>query len=287
MMGEDAGDVEEEYFLSKLKRKKLKREKSNRSSSAAGGTSGTSSKKRKKSVTVSHHSDAIAINDIHEAYDEDEPNSSHSTSAMPTNSSATSSVMEQIRRKRETSFDIDNIVIPYSTMASARVEKLKYKEIQTPYWREVEGSQHAVLPALTPSQPKSETEEDISELNYIVRHKKAELEEQARWKTLAGGGSTGGQRGAAAVAAAAVAAASGGGGGSSGSAARSQRRQDSRPSTDAASSGCNTPIDPMSPVELEVTTRPSTPGMLTNLMNFYSFTVIKFILSVFFDYVTD
>ena len=34
MMGEDAGDVEEEYFLSKLKRKKLKREKSNRSSSA-------------------------------------------------------------------------------------------------------------------------------------------------------------------------------------------------------------------------------------------------------------
>ena len=40
---------------------------------------------------------------------------------MPTNSSATSSVMEQIRRKRETSFDIDNIVIPYSTMASARV----------------------------------------------------------------------------------------------------------------------------------------------------------------------
>ena len=212
---------------------------------------------------------------------------SHSTSAMPTNSSATSSVMEQIRRKRETSFDIDNIVIPYSTMASARVEKLKYKEIQTPYWREVEGSQHVVIPALTPSQPKSETEEDISELKYIVRHKKAELEEQARWKTLAGGGSTGGQRGAAAVAAAAVAAASGGGGGSSGSAARSQRRQDSRPSTDAASSGCNTPIDPMSPVELEVTTRPSTPGMLTNLMNFYSFTVIKFILSVFFDYVTD
>ena len=39
MMGEDAGDVEEEYFLSKLKRKKLKREKSNRSSSAGLVTS--------------------------------------------------------------------------------------------------------------------------------------------------------------------------------------------------------------------------------------------------------
>merc|ERR1719479_482950 len=46
--------------------------------------------------------------------------------------------MEQIRRKRETAFDIDNITIPYSMMASARVEKLKYKEIQTPVWRVVD-----------------------------------------------------------------------------------------------------------------------------------------------------
>ena len=41
----------------------------------------------------------------------------------------------QIRRKRETAFDIDNIVIPYSMAASVRVEKLKYKEILTPSWR--------------------------------------------------------------------------------------------------------------------------------------------------------
>ena len=52
--------------------------------------------------------------------------------------------MEQIRRKRETAFDIDNIVIPYSTMASARVEKLKYKEIQTPVWRIIDEEEDTI-----------------------------------------------------------------------------------------------------------------------------------------------
>lgn len=33
------------------------------------------------------------------------------------------------------SYDIDNIVIPYSMAASTRVEKLEYKEIPTPKWR--------------------------------------------------------------------------------------------------------------------------------------------------------
>ena len=32
-------------------------------------------------------------------------------------------------------YDIDNIVIPYSMLASTRVEKLEYKEIMTPKWR--------------------------------------------------------------------------------------------------------------------------------------------------------
>lgn len=34
-------------------------------------------------------------------------------------------------------YDIDNIVIPYSMLASTRVEKLHYKEIDTPGWRMV------------------------------------------------------------------------------------------------------------------------------------------------------
>ncbi|KAK3600322.1 hypothetical protein CHS0354_006684 [Potamilus streckersoni] len=38
----------------------------------------------------------------------------------------------QRRKKGENAFDINNIVIPYSMAASTRVEKLQYKEIQTP-----------------------------------------------------------------------------------------------------------------------------------------------------------
>ena len=38
-----------------------------------------------------------------------------------------------MRKKRfENAYDINNIVIPYSMAASTRVEKLNYKEIQTP-----------------------------------------------------------------------------------------------------------------------------------------------------------
>lgn len=36
------------------------------------------------------------------------------------------------RSSRVSSYDIDNIVIPYSVAASTRVEKLQYKEILTP-----------------------------------------------------------------------------------------------------------------------------------------------------------
>lgn len=36
------------------------------------------------------------------------------------------------------SYDIDNIVIPYSMLASTRVVKLNYKEIVTPKWRELD-----------------------------------------------------------------------------------------------------------------------------------------------------
>lgn len=36
------------------------------------------------------------------------------------------------RRRGESSFDINNIVIPMSVAATTRVEKLQYKEILTP-----------------------------------------------------------------------------------------------------------------------------------------------------------
>lgn len=45
---------------------------------------------------------------------------------------STQSLSGYHRRNRTNSYDIDNIVIPYSVAASTRVEKLQYKEILTP-----------------------------------------------------------------------------------------------------------------------------------------------------------
>lgn len=45
---------------------------------------------------------------------------------------ATQTISGLQKRNRINSYDIDNIVIPYSVAASTRVEKLQYKEILTP-----------------------------------------------------------------------------------------------------------------------------------------------------------
>ncbi|KAJ7412006.1 hypothetical protein WISP_99558 [Willisornis vidua] len=71
---------------------------------------------------------------------------SHSSFAAATNVSAmsrpthsTSSQHNSRRRLRsESSYDIDNIVIPMSLVAPSKLEKLQYKEILTPSWRVAE-----------------------------------------------------------------------------------------------------------------------------------------------------
>lgn len=56
----------------------------------------------------------------------------------PLTSSLPSSTLQTMNKKKTgDAYDIDNIVIPYSMLASTRVEKLHYKEIDTPGWREV------------------------------------------------------------------------------------------------------------------------------------------------------
>lgn len=60
-----------------------------------------------------------------------------STPGRPGNRNERSSVFQDLMRRR-TSYDIDNIVIPYSMAATTRVERLQYKEIQTPKWRTVD-----------------------------------------------------------------------------------------------------------------------------------------------------
>ena len=201
------------------------------------------------------------------------------TPATPHHASSQQAWLEHFRRKRETAYDINNIVIPYSMAAATRVERLKYKEIQTPTWRTVTEYDEEVTPAAETAKAKAAEaaaasasveqgeeeqltgEEDVTDGFFEIRHSKAELEEVKRWQSHLPGwmqsGLTGGQR-------------------------SRNRRQDSRSSEfnaaaaarsassevaasrSAAGSGENTPAGPLSPATalvdtLEVATRPSTP----------------------------
>ncbi|KAM9296403.1 KAT8 regulatory NSL complex subunit 1 [Gastrophryne carolinensis] len=98
---------------------------------------------------------------------------------LPTSSeSASLSAAAAAARKRrlETSYDIDNIVIPMSVAATTRVERLQYKEILTPSWRVVK---------ITPLTPSSEEDldEDLSDAAFTALHGKCEEMERARWAT--------------------------------------------------------------------------------------------------------
>ncbi|XP_069338840.1 KAT8 regulatory NSL complex subunit 1 isoform X2 [Eulemur rufifrons] len=105
--------------------------------------------------------------------------STSSDSSAPTSSSSqvTANTSQPVRRRRgESSFDINNIVIPMSVAATTRVEKLQYKEILTPSWREVD------LQSLKGS-PDEENEEieDLSDAAFAALHAKCEEMERARW----------------------------------------------------------------------------------------------------------
>ncbi|KAM6189872.1 KAT8 regulatory NSL complex subunit 1 isoform 3-T5 [Sarcoramphus papa] len=102
--------------------------------------------------------------------------SSEGSAPASTSSQGTSSTAQPRRRRGESSFDINNIVIPMSVAATTRVEKLQYKEILTPSWREVD------ISALKASSDEdSEEIEDLSDSAFAARHGKCEEMERARW----------------------------------------------------------------------------------------------------------
>ncbi|XP_073091822.1 KAT8 regulatory NSL complex subunit 1 isoform X2 [Manis javanica] len=105
--------------------------------------------------------------------------STSSDTSTPSSSSPQipASTSQPVRRRRgESSFDINNIVIPMSVAATTRVEKLQYKEILTPSWREVD------LQSLK-GNPEEENEEieDLSDAAFATLHAKCEEMERARW----------------------------------------------------------------------------------------------------------
>ncbi|XP_026578567.1 KAT8 regulatory NSL complex subunit 1-like, partial [Pseudonaja textilis] len=103
--------------------------------------------------------------------------SENSISPVTTSSLGSSIAAQQPRRRRgESSFDINNIVIPMSVAATTRVEKLQYKEILTPSWRIVD------VCALK-GNPDEDTEEieNISDAAFATLHARYEEMERARW----------------------------------------------------------------------------------------------------------
>ncbi|XP_078072048.1 KAT8 regulatory NSL complex subunit 1-like [Mustelus asterias] len=91
--------------------------------------------------------------------------------------SSTTSTPSARRRRGESSFDINNIVIPMSMAAAARVEKLQYKEILTPSWRvaDVEQSKLQIC------KLEDDQYEDMSDEAFLNRHSKCEEMERSRW----------------------------------------------------------------------------------------------------------
>ncbi|XP_077947490.1 KAT8 regulatory NSL complex subunit 1-like protein isoform X5 [Gasterosteus aculeatus] len=79
------------------------------------------------------------------------------------------------KRQGESVYSIDNIVIP---MALAKVEKLPYKDILTPSWREIDASS-----LMTREAEKNEEEEveDLANEVFAQRHLDLEQREKLRW----------------------------------------------------------------------------------------------------------
>ncbi|XP_024858609.1 KAT8 regulatory NSL complex subunit 1 [Kryptolebias marmoratus] len=107
--------------------------------------------------------------------------SENSTPLGPGSQSVPSTPQQPIKRRRgESSFDINNIVIPMSVAATTRVEKLQYKEILTPSWRSVDIFCHPI------TEEENEREvEDLSDAAFIQLHQAYEDQERSRWTWMA------------------------------------------------------------------------------------------------------
>ncbi|XP_059892690.1 KAT8 regulatory NSL complex subunit 1-like isoform X2 [Gadus macrocephalus] len=107
--------------------------------------------------------------------------STSSDNSTPLGSQSVHNTPQPIKRRRgESSFDINNIVIPMSVAATTRVEKLQYKEILTPSWREVD------ILAQPMAEEENETElEDLTDAAFSQLHQPCEDQERSRWTWMA------------------------------------------------------------------------------------------------------
>ncbi|XP_051968440.1 KAT8 regulatory NSL complex subunit 1-like [Xyrauchen texanus] len=102
--------------------------------------------------------------------------------SLPAESSTPLGNSMPIRRRRgESPFDINNIVIPMSVAATTRVEKLQYKEILTPSWREVD----ICAQPLAEDDDNNIPVEDLSDAVFSKLHQSYEEHESSRWRWTA------------------------------------------------------------------------------------------------------
>ncbi|XP_016150362.1 KAT8 regulatory NSL complex subunit 1-like [Sinocyclocheilus grahami] len=137
------------------------------------------------------------------------PNCLHSRAPdlpiLPSTPPMTDTPTQPLRRRRgECSFDIDNLVMPLGLAGlRARVQRLQYKEIITPSWRELDSlsglsknqeGAHALLFNYnnTQYQPngegldnEEEEVEDLSDAVFLSRHALCESRERSRWGSWA------------------------------------------------------------------------------------------------------
>ncbi|KAJ8383495.1 hypothetical protein AAFF_G00220120 [Aldrovandia affinis] len=107
--------------------------------------------------------------------------SSESSTPLGLNSQSAISTPQPIRRRRgESSFDINNIVIPMSVAATTRVEKLQYKEILTPSWREAD-----IFAKPITVEDESVELEDLTDAAFSQLHLPCEEQERSRWTWMA------------------------------------------------------------------------------------------------------
>lgn len=122
--------------------------------------------------------DLVTLNTFHNAAQAEDNHISATTPISQKSSLQTGdpSIVVNATRRRlrsESSYDIDNIVIPMNLVAPIKLEKPQYKEILTPSFKEM---------VYEPLEAPPDIElEDLSDDAYSHRHEKYEQKEKARW----------------------------------------------------------------------------------------------------------
>ncbi|XP_078487124.1 uncharacterized protein LOC100183407 [Ciona intestinalis] len=88
-----------------------------------------------------------------------------------------------MKRKRaaDQAYDINNIVIPQHGLTAPRIEKLQYKEIQTPGWRPIPNEEAAKPADVSPLDDAEDVVEDLLDTAYQIRHDRYEILEKKKY----------------------------------------------------------------------------------------------------------